>query len=482
MQIRKLLEQLLENYSECEWLEFKKENSKPESIGEDVSALSNSAVLSDRHSGYIIWGVDDNTRSVVGTSFSPSTNKIGNEPIESWIIQRLNPRINIRFHEVEFDNARCVMLEIGSAQEYPVKFGQTAYIRVGSSTRKLVEYPGKEKDLWFKLSKRCFEHEPAMIDLWEQDVFDLLDTKTYCTLIGFPQASNKEAVTRLLADQLITLSDSGSYSITNLGAILFARYIEKFEFLKRKTVRVIKYEGEDRTKAEREVRGRLGYAAGIERMEEYITKSVPSKEEFKGVIRHNVPIYPRIAIREILVNALIHQDFQVIGTGPSVEIFSDRVEITNPGVPLIDVDRFIDHQPQCRNDKLADLMRKLGLSEERGSGIDRVIESVEALQLPAPEFSVPGTFTKITLFSPRTFLEMSKDDRVRACFQHACLMRVKNQQMTNASLRERFGLDDSYAAHMTKVLNDTKEVGLIKEADPHDQSKKFRRYVPHWAY
>ena len=84
-----------------------------------------------------------------------------------------------------------------------------------------------------------------------------------------------------------------------------------------------------------------------------------------------------------MANALIHQDFSLTGTGPTVEIFADRIEVTNPGTPLIDTLRFIDEPPQSRNETLAATMRRLNICEERGSGIDKVISQVELYQLPA---------------------------------------------------------------------------------------------------
>jgi len=105
-------------------------------------------------------------------------------------------------------------------------------------------------------------------------------------------------------------------------------------------------------------------------------------------------MYPEIAIRELVANALIHQDFTIRGTGPMIEIFSDRMEITNPGIPLIDTLRFIDEPPQSRNEALASFMRRVNICEEQGSGIDKIILQVKMFQLPAPDFIVTSKHTK----------------------------------------------------------------------------------------
>jgi predicted HTH transcriptional regulator len=94
-------------------------------------------------------------------------------------------------------------------------------------------------------------------------------------------------------------------------------------------------------------------------------------------------------VRELVANALIHQDFSLSGAGPMVEIFDGRIEITNPGEPLVDTDRFLDSPPTSRNEGLASLMRRFRICEERGSGIDKVVAQLELYQLPPPVFEVP---------------------------------------------------------------------------------------------
>lgn len=158
-----------------------------------------------------------------------------------------------------------------------------------------------------------------------------------------------------------------------------------------------------------------------------------------------------------------------------IEFFDNRVEFTNPGEPLIDTSRFIDHAPISRNDKLASFMRRIKICEERGSGIDKVIEAVELFQLPAPEFIKENKFVKVILYSHRNFKEMTKEDRIRACWQHCILKYVSKQFMTNSTLRERFNLKgkNDYV-QVSKIIRNCIERGNIKQ----DASG---RYIPGWA-
>ncbi len=144
---------------------------------------------------------------------------------------------------------------------------------------------------------------------------------------------------------------------------------------------------------------KMGYAAGFEAAIAFINSQLPQNEHVGEALRQEVRIYPEIAIRELVANTLIHQDFSITGAGPMVEIFDDRMELTNPGEPLVDTQRFIDTPPRSRNEDLAGFMRRLNICEERGSGIDKVITSIEMYQLPPPDFRVPPGSTQALLFA-----------------------------------------------------------------------------------
>lgn len=197
-----------------------------------------------------------------------------------------------------------------------------------------------------------------------------------------------------------------------------------------------------------------------------------------NALRKDEYLYPEIAIRELIANALIHQDFTISGTSPMIEIYENRMEITNSGKPLIDVLRLIDCQPKSRNEKLANTMRLMGICEERGSGIDKVINATEVFQLPAPNFTAEDDYFKVALFAPLQFEDMDKQDRIRAAYQHCCLKFLSNEYMTNSTLRKRFALSDKQHSIASKIISHTLESGYIKPADPENKSTKHMKYVP----
>lgn len=479
--LQSLVRELIALPAETEWLELKHNNSDAQQIGEYLSALSNSAALCGKAFAYLLWGIDNDSHAVLGTSFDPQTSKVGNEEMESWLLRQLSPKIDFHFHTVEMDTGRVVLLEIGRAFRHPVQFAGQEYIRIGSYKKKLKDFPEKERTLWRIFDATPFEDMPALEKATVEEVLRLLDYPAYFDLLGHPLPENRDGILdALAADELIEPVDGGRWNIRNLGAILFAKRLADFSTLKRKAVRVIAYKGTGRVETIREQEGARGYAAGFEGMIGFINGLLPSNEVIGQALRKTVPIYPELALRELVANALIHQDFFVTGSGPMVEIFSDRMEITNPGTPLVDTSRFLDSPPRSRNEALASLMRRVGICEERGSGIDKVVSQTELYQLPAPSFETPGDFTRSTLFTPRILSKMDQSDRVRAVYLHACLRYVQRDFMTNASLRDRFAIEPKNSAIASRLI---KEALIAKVIRPHneDASRKFMKYVPVWA-
>ncbi|AFY71189.1 putative transcriptional regulator [Thalassoporum mexicanum PCC 7367] len=481
--LKSLLLELVALAQETEWVEFKENNSDPQEIGEYFSALSNSALIVGRQYGYLVWGVKDGNHEIVGTDFCPREKRIKGQELENWLSTKLKPRINFKMHEFLFNNKKIVIAEIPCADHIPVKFKSEEFVRIGSYKKKLSEHPEKEREIWMLLSRLTFEGRLTYQNLPIPELLELIDFSRYFELIDQRQPEEAtEIISRMVAEKFIQAEFPRSYSITNLGAILLARRLDKFETLSRKRVRVITYKGCNKIETIREIQGGRGYAIGFQGLISYITSQLPQNEVISQALRKEVPMYPEIAIRELVANALIHQDFNMSGTGPMIEIFSDRIEITNPGIPLIDTLRFIDCPPQSRNESLAAFMRRIKICEERGSGIDKVIREVEIFQLPAPEFEVTGNnHTRAILYAHKDLAEMDNQDKIRACYQHACLRYVSRDVMTNSSLRERFSIEDKNQSIASRIIAETLNADLIKRYDPSNKSKKLYRYVPFWA-
>lgn len=479
IQLQQLLEDLVKQPNESEWVEFKLNFHSAEEIGERISALSNGACVQNQPYGYLVFGVVDKTHQIEGTSFKAKSHLYKKEDLEHWLANRLNPRIDFETVEFDYKGKHISMYIIPATYNQPVSFLHTAYIRVSSITRQLNDFPEKARKIWNKGPKLKFEEIIAKEDLTSSEVVSLLDTSAYFDLLELPYPSNRDAVIEKFVNEKLIQKNRGNYSITNLGAILFAKNLDDFEGLRRKAIRVIVYEGKNKLKTIREQIGGKGYAVGFEGLVNWINSQLPANEVIGTALRKDVRMYPEIAVRELVANSIIHQDFEEKGF-PMVEIFSDRIEISNPGIPLITPDRFIDEY-QSRNERLADLMRRFGICEEKGSGIDKVIAHSEVFQLPAPSFVIQERHTKVTMYAYLTLNEMDKKDKTRACYQHCCLRYVTNEKMTNQSLRERFNIETKNAAIASRIIRDAIEAELIKDDDPSTKSRKYAKYVPFWA-
>jgi len=479
--LERLVRELCKYSEELPWLEFKHDNYTPETIGEDISALANGATLDEKSCAYFIWGIDDLTHQVVGTSYNLQNLKKGREELENWLRGLLSKNADFEYQTVEMDNVTVGVMKIQCATSQPVTFQKNEYIRVGSYTKKLKDYPALQSRLWSRLHNTHFEDLPVREDLPLIDAMRMIDYGIYFDLIGIPQPTSSEGIAHYLTEEgIIAKQDNGLYSITNLGAILFAKRLSDFPKISRKAIRVVQYKSNNRMEMLKEDVGGKGYVVGFEGLLKFVEALIPTQEVIAGALREKRTAYPLLAIREAVANALIHQDFSISGTGPTVEIFSNRLEITNSGTPLVDVQRIIDNPPKSRNEKLAALMRRLRMCEELGTGWDKIVMSCELVQLAAPKIELFEESTRVTLFSEISFSSLSPEDKLRACYMHACVLHVQGEQLTNSSLRTRFGLPQSSSGSISRLIKEAVEQRLIKPLDP-GTSNKYMKYVPIWA-
>jgi len=430
--------------------------------------------------GFLVFGVDGG--KIIGIDNDQCTKIIA--ALGNIARQNLIPPIVLDHAISEFQGKSLLFVKIGEAQDRPIHLRNgsvyDSYIRSAGQTRKMDKI--EVANLIAKSQGLRFEDGISEAGLSAEAVLKKIDFTSYFDLIERPLPSGNEAILDVLCADKLARKNGELFDITNLGAILLAKNIEEFENLSRKAVRVIIYEGKDRIKTIKELDGKKGYATGFESLIGFINNLLPTNEVIKTALRADVKMYPEIAIRELVANALIHQDFYITGTGPMIEIFSDRIEITNPGQSLINTLRLLDSPPQSRNEKLADIMYRFKICERRGSGIDKVVFQSEFFQLPAPDFVKTENHFKATLFAHKPLSKMNKDDKIRACYQHCCLKYVAGKEkMNNTTLRERFKIEEKNYPIASGIISDTIEVGLIKPFDPKNKSKRYITYIPFWA-
>ena len=324
----------------------------------------------------------------------------------------------------------------------------------------------------------------ATVLMSDQEILEFLSLAPIFKMREIPAPSSDEEMLNWLDGQsFIAGHASGGGYITNLGVISAARRLAPIPELARKAVRVIVYDGPDKSRCRNETEGQLGYAIGFQKMFLFVCQILPTNEVIEKALRRRVPMYPEIALREIIANAMIHQDFTVTGAGPMVEIYSDRIEISNPGklLPSKTVDRLIGTPPESRNEKLARSFRMYNIYEERGSGLIKAGKAVEYYGLPPIKFEQGANHFKVTLYAPRTFAQMTSAERINACYQHAVLQYLSSSVLTNKSLRERLKMPEKQRSMVSVLIQEALDKKYIVAANPENKSKKFTEYIPKWA-
>lgn len=453
---------------ENEHLEFK----EAKNTYDPVKAMKYCVAIANEGGGKLVLGVTDKSpRKVVGSQAFQNTGDF-----QSQILNKLKFRVDIE--EFTHSDGRVVIFHIPSRTSGTAYHYEGAYLM--RSGEELVAMSEDQLRRIFDEGKPDFLAGVALDDITADDVVRLLDTQSYFDLRKLPYPAERTGVLERFESEKLICSHDGLFGITNLGAILFAKNLSDFPTVWRKAPRVIVYDGTSKLKTKLDQPGVKGYAVGFEGLIDFVTNQTKKNEVIGKALRTDVKMFPDIAIRELMANALIHQDFEETGSSVMVEVYDDRLEISNPGKPAIPPTRFIDEY-KSRNEKLADLMRRLRICEEKGSGIDKVVNSAEVYQLKAPDFRVGEVRTTVVLFAHQEFDDMESEDRIRACYQHCCLRYVMNQKMSNQSLRERFKLPPGKAESASRIIQTTLAKGTIKLDDPSNTSKRYAKYVPFWA-
>lgn len=434
--------------------------------------------------GYLVFGIDDKTAIPKGIEKKEADNIV--ERLANLCRDGVNPLVSIDHSIEEYNNVPLLFIYIRESAIKPVHLSkktiEDSFIRSGGTTRKASRQ--EIGGLMLNSKTPVFEELHASKMKNQIEVMTLLDYASIYKLLKKPVPSNGEEIMYwLIQEKMIVDVDGQGYYITNFGGLAAAQNLSEFDSLSRKSIRVIKYEGKNKSEGSKEFPGNKGYAIGFEGLIQFIKSLLPGSEVIKNALREETSIYPEIALRELIANALIHQDFSVRGSGPMIEIFEDRIEISNPGrlLPSKKIDRLIRTTPESRNEILAQAFRRYNICEERGSGFEKTVISIETFGLPPLKFEETENSFKVILSAPKSFADMTDKERIDACYQHAIIQYYGNGGMSNATLRQRFGMHDKQASQVSRLIKEAIEIGKIKAKDPESESKKFTIYVPYWA-
>lgn len=449
------------------------------SPNKDKMAHHLSAFANNDGGGFLVFGVNNDGQFVPITKEKAEgiVNKLSN-----IATNRLQPAVQIEHGFVEYEGHPLLFIHIPEQRNKPVHMRgdnpYDAYWRSGGSTRPMPE--DMVRRIMAQTEGYAFEQQIAKRNISAEEVMSLLSYETIFALKHKIVPENTDSIMRYLNNCRICTPGGhvDTWNITNMGALLFARNLQDFPALKHRYVIIRRYNGINNRNLLIEHIETRGYAVSFEDIVEFTMRN--TSVETIDILRNSAPTYPHIAIRELIANAIVHQDFMISGISLTIEIFSNRLVITNPGTPLNDIRCLIHMPPASRNNDLAQTMYELGMCERRGSGLDRAVAALEEMFLPAVRFEKNELSTTIKLFPRKATKEMSKQERIDICYQHACLMYEDNKPINNQSIRNRFRLANNQTAMATRIINDTLQMGLIKPAES-DAARKFRAYYPYYV-
>lgn len=450
------------------------------STNNDRLAQHISAFTNQSGGGFLVFGVnnDGSMFSIQKEDADSIIQKLGN--IAS---NNLNRAIKIEHSIIDYNENALLFIYIPEQADKPIHLrGKDLYQCYNRSAGQTVKMAKTSVHFLIASSNGVtFEEQIAKEGLTFMDCLKHINVDSLFRILDRNTPSSSDIVLETLINHNIIKRQTNGYAITNLGAILFAKDIKQYPHLAGRSVHVLHYKGVNNQELLSQQIGMFGYAAGFEGLITYIMGKIDHKEIIEGSLRKNVPIYPQIAIREFVANALVHQDFSIDGMPITIEIYANRIVITNPGSPLNDVNRFIDLPPRSRNENLAQALFLFNICERRGSGVDRAITALESQKLPAPKITKGESFTRIFLFGPKELADMTKDEKIRACYQHTCLLYESGLNLNNQSVRDRFGISKNNSAIASRIISDTVDAGYIKIVDPVSGSRKFVAYIPFYA-
>lgn len=471
--LEKSLSPIPQELNELDW---KASTCKAERMSKHLSAFANYS-----GGGFLVFGIDD--KGTVNGLTQKDADLFSGQ-IANWARDLVTPEVRTQIFSFVFKDKALLGVFIEEAFDKPVhkKSGtiEDSFLRAGGQSRLMTR--DEIRHSMMSSRHQRFEEMPAslpsiMVVNWQEQ----FDFSEFLQRTRFDSTDPNRLMEHLFSHKLIARIDQ-KYLPTNLAILTCAKDLTQFPSYERYAVRLTEYSDTTKMQAKRDHTFRSGVSLSLDSIVKHIIESLPHSEIIQNATKLRTSVIPPVAIRELVINSIMHRDFSKTNSFITIEIFSDRIEITNPGglLPDISVDRLIDHPSICRNEVFSDFLRKLGLAEERGSGVDNALIAIELWGLPPIIFESQRDYFKAIILMPKKFNDMSKDERITATYQHTCLNKLTGRRTTNSSLRERFKFSAEETTKIGRLITDAVEAQRIKLANPNASKRDFH-YVPYWA-
>jgi len=439
-----IIENILSFSDEHEWFDYKENWFSKDEIGEYISAISNGAALCGKEVGYLVWGIKDKTKEVVGTTIN-FNKEINGEPYKHYLARKLKPSIPFEVKEFEYQKRRIVIVIVPAAKSVITKYNGIDYIRIGSSKEKLSNFP--EYDI--KLNNILLNGFPTIVNTaapdYAQDLsFEKLFIYYGAKGISLRKDTFEKSLKLRTKDKQYNVM---AYILSDQNSI---------------PIRVSIFSGEDKTAPLFSVKefGNNCIMYSMDKILEYgdAINIIQADERGRISERKDVPLFDYEAFHEAVLNAFIHNKWLTLN-GPAISIFTNRIEILSHGGLAIDQDEtgFYNGSSLPVNEILANIFLQLRISERSGRGVPKIVGVYgrEAINIERNRITVTIPFNRINV---NTFDTVSSKTTNKT--EDKIIELIKdNPNITITQIMIKTGLSDP---GVKKNLKQLKEKGIIK--------------------
>ena len=402
-QLRSLLTELLSYPDELPWLEIKHGNGNPDEIGRYISALANSACTENREYGYMIWGVENDSRIIEGTAFDPDHKNKNQQPLRIYLSRTLKPEIAFEFYSFEVDGKKVVILEVEAAYRRPISFQGTEYIRIGESRTELSKHPKEAAKIYRTVGKDWSAEvvvDATMKDLAPEAVKAARERYSEKHRNdSFAEEIETWSTEEFLNKAKLTINGK----ITRAALILLGKP-ESAHWLNPSVVKItwnlvdndhtsIDYQHFDPPLL-------LAVDRIFAKIRNITIRTMPDGTLFPVEISQ----YDSWVFREALHNCIAHQDYTLCRNVVVTE-YPDRVQFSNMGAfapGTLEKVLHDDGRPRFYlNRQLTEAMVELNMIDIIGSGIKRMFKKQQKRYMPMPDYDIstaPEEMVRVVLY------------------------------------------------------------------------------------
>lgn len=439
-----VVQSLIQYNAEEEWFEFKENWFEHHAIGEYISAISNVAALRGKESGYFIWGVNNETHEIVGTTvnYQKDYNK---EPFQHYLARLLTPDLYFSFNEIEVQGKRVVVLDIPAAKTVPTSFDGIRYIRIGSSKEKINKYPEREAQLFNVLTSGL-----PTIETVESEYQDLTFVRLFTYYAGRGITLRQETFEKNLGLR----TKDGKY---NMMAQLLSDDCHM-------PIRISIFRGETKAAPLFSVRefGNTCILLALDKILEYsdVINLIQTDERNRIMERKEVSLFNADAYREAVINAFVHNKW-IDGNAPMITVFSNRIEILSRGTlaPEQTIEGFFLGESIPVNRKLSDLFLQLHISERSGRGVPKITEMYGRDAFEFRENSIVVTLPFTILQDSLVDKPVDKKPKMNEQMEKVLLEIRNNPNITQPQLVKIMNIGKSM---IQRYISNLKKMGYIE--------------------